>query len=199
LKKPLTTFIRDIKPRTLIIMCGLPGTFKTGIAMEISKVKKFPVLQTDAIRREVLRNEDIFDEKVASDMSKRELVYYEMFRRAEDLARNSDGLILDATFVTQKLRKIAAKIAAKCDMTLTIIQTRCLDKIAIDRILNRAKAGSPSNAITKQAYLNNKKIFEPVDLNDLKKDHPNLKILHVTVDTNPSKLSEFYITSIMEK
>lgn len=199
MKKTLTTFIHDIKPRTLILMCGLPGTFKTGIAMEISKVKGFPVLQTDIIRREVLRNEDIFDEKVASNMSKRELVYYEMFRRAEDLAKNSEGLILDATFVTQKLRKIAAKIAAKCDMTLAIIQTRCLDKVAINRILNRAKAGSPSNAITKQAYLNNKKIFEPVDLNDLKRDNPNLKILHVIVDTNHGKLSEFYVTSLMEK
>ena len=49
---------------------------------------------------EVLKNEDIFDEKVASDMDKRVMVYDEMFRLADESLKKGDGVILDATFIT---------------------------------------------------------------------------------------------------
>lgn len=53
------------------------------------------------IRLEVLKNENVFDEKVAADMGKRLSVYDELFRRADELAQKSkNGLILDATFVS---------------------------------------------------------------------------------------------------
>jgi predicted kinase len=35
-----------------------------------------------------------------------------MFKQAEILAKNGKGVILDATFVTQKLRRRAAKVAS---------------------------------------------------------------------------------------
>ena len=56
-------------------------------------------------------------------MNKRLSVYDEVFRRADELAKKSGGgLILDATFVTQELRKRAAEIAAKNNMTFVILQ-----------------------------------------------------------------------------
>jgi predicted kinase len=68
----------------------------------VSRIKGYPLLRTDLIRLEVLKNEDIFDEKVASNMDKRTLVYDEMFARTEKiLRRKGDGVIFDATFVTQ--------------------------------------------------------------------------------------------------
>ena len=67
----------------LLITCGLPGTWKTETSEEVSRIKGYPILRTDLIRLEVLKNEDIFDEKVASDMSKRAMVYDETFRRAD--------------------------------------------------------------------------------------------------------------------
>ena len=79
-----------------------------------------------------------------------------------------EGAILDATFVTQALRRRAATIADKHNLTFVILQTDCPQEVSIRRILRRSKDNYESNALTEQAYLNNKKRFEEVDLNDLK-------------------------------
>ncbi|NIO38151.1 AAA family ATPase [Candidatus Bathyarchaeota archaeon] len=194
MKEPFAEFVKvELKPGTLLITCGLPGTWKTETAEEISKIKGYPILRTDLIRLEVLKNEDIFDEKVASSMSKRELVYTEMFRRAQDLVQKGEGVILDATFVTQKLRRSAAEIATRHNMTFAILQTHCSEEVSIARILRRTKEDYESNALTRQAYLNNKKRFEPVDLDDLKKRHPQIKIVHLTVDTEYDPPEDWYV------
>ncbi len=197
MKEPFAEFVKaELKPGTLLITCGLPGTWKTETAEEISKIKGYPILRTDLIRLEVLKNEDIFDEKVASSMSKRELVYTEMFRRAQDLVQKGEGVILDATFVTQKLRRSAAEIATRHNMTFAILQTHCSEEVSIARILKRTKEDYESNALTRQAYLNNKKRFEPVDLDDLKKRHPQIKIVHLTVDTDYDPPEDWYVVGM---
>jgi hypothetical protein len=48
------------------------------------------------------------------------------------------------------------------------------------------------------AYLANKKKFEPVDIEDLKKRYPTLKILHLTVDTCRDNAKDWYVIG-MEK
>jgi len=199
LKEPFAKFIRaELKPGTLLITCGLPGTWKTETSEEISKIKGYPILRSDLIRLEVLKGQDVFDEKVASDMSKRLSVYDEMFRRAEELIQKGKGVILDATFVTQELRRRAAEIAAKHNMTFVLLQTHCSEDVSIERIMRRTKEDYESNALTKEAYYNNKKKFEPVDLGDLKKRHPQLKIMHLTVDTEHDPPEEWYVIG-MEK
>jgi predicted kinase len=199
LREPFAEFVKsELRPGTLLITCGLPGTWKTETSQEISKIKGYPILRTDLIRLEVFKNEDVFDEKVASNMSKRELVYNEMFRRAEDFVQKDEDVILDATFVTQKLRRRAAEIAAKHSVTFVILQTHCSEDASIARILRRTKENYESNALTRQAYLNNKKRFEPVDLDDLKKRHPQLEMVHLTVDTEYDPPEDWYIIG-MEK
>jgi len=200
LREPFAEFVKnELKPDTLLITCGLPGTWKTETSEEISRIKGYPILRSDLIRLEVLKNEDIFDQKVASDMSKRVSVYDEMFRRADDLAQKSkEGVILDATFVTQELRRRAAEIAAKHNLTFVILQTHCSEEASLARILKRTKEDYESNALTREAYYNNKKKFEPVDLDDLKKTYPQLKIVHLTVDTEHDPPEKWYIIG-MEK
>lgn len=200
MRKPFAGFVKsELGSDILLVTCGLPGTWKTETSQEVSKIKGCPILRTDLIRLEVLKNEDVFDEKVASNMSKRELVYNEMFRQAEDLAQKSEGVILDATFVTQELRRRAAEIAAKYSMTFVILQTHCSEKASIARILRRTKDNYESNALTRQAYLNNKKKFEPVDLNNLKKWYPQLEIVHLTVDTEYDPPEDWYVIGIEKR
>jgi len=199
LREPFAEFVKaELGPRTLLITCGLPGTWKTETSEEISKIKGYPILRTDLIRLEILKHEDVFDEKVASNMNKRELVYDETFRRAEDLAKKGKGVILDATFVIQELRRRAATIAAKYNMTFAILQTHCSEDASMRRILRRTKEKYESNALTREAYLNNKKKFESVDLDDLKQRYPQLQILHLTVDTERDPPEDWYIIG-MEK
>jgi len=200
LRKPFIEFVRtELEPGILLITCGLPGTWKTETSEEISKIKGYPILRTDLIRLEVLKNEDIFDKKVASNMSKRGLVYDETFRRADDIVQKSRCVILDATFVTQELRRRAAAIAARHNMAFVILQTHCSEDVSFARILKRTKENYESNALTKDAYLDNKKRFETVDLDDLKKSYPQLKIVHLTVDTEYDRPEDWYIIGIEER
>jgi hypothetical protein len=199
MRDPFRKFIEsELGAGVLLITCGLPGTWKTETSEGISKIKGYPILRTDLIRRELLKDEDIFNEKVASNMGKRSMVYNEMFRQADEILRKGAGVILDATFVTQSLRRRAAAIAAKHNKTFVILQTQCPREVAIARILRRTKEDYESNALTEQAYLNNKKKFEEVDLDDLKRLSPNLDIIHLIVDTQCDPPKDWYIIG-MEK
>jgi predicted kinase len=200
MKEPFLRFIEEnLKPCILLITCGLPGTWKTETSQEISRIKGYPILRTDLIRLKILKDQNIFDEKVASNLSNRERVYNEMFRQAEQLAPQSDGVILDATFFTQKLRRKAAEVAAKHDKTLVILQTRSSQETSITRILRRTKENYESNALTREAYLNNKKMFEPVDLTDLRKNYSKLDIIHLIVDTEKDLPEDWYIIGMKTK
>jgi hypothetical protein len=83
-------------------------------------------------------------------------------------------------------------------MTFAILQTHCSEEVSIARILRRTKGNYESNALTKEAYLNNKKKFETVDLDDLEKRYPKLRILHLTVDTEYDNPKDWYVIG-MEK
>jgi len=200
LRERFAEFVKsELQPGTLLITCGLPGTWKTETSEEISKIKKYPILRSDLVRLEVLKNEDVFDAKVAGNMNKRLSVYDEVFRRADDIAgKNKTGVILDATFVTQELRRRAAEIAAKHNMTFVILQTSCSEEVSVARILRRTKEKYESNALTVEAYRNNKSKFEPVDVDDLKKRYPQLRIVHLTVDTEHDPPEDWYVIG-MEK
>ena len=200
MKEPFRQFIEnELGAGFLLIACGLPGTWKTETTEEVARLKGCPLLRSDLIRREVLKNEDVFDEKVAASMDKRTMVYDEMFRRADETLSRSGCVILDATFVTQSLRKRAAAIADRHNRPLVILQTDCPQEVAVARILKRTKEDYVSNALTEQAYLNNKKRFEPVDLPELKALYPGLDIVHLTVDTRHDPPEDWYIIGVERK
>ena len=160
----------DVPKNSLLISVGLPGSWKSPVTEEIARLKGFQILRSDVIRLEVLKGEDIFDNQVASDPSRRKKVYEEMFRQAEEtLKKIRGGLILDATFFTQELRSRAAELAEKAHRTFVIAECACTEGRSIERISKRTKENYESNALTKEAYLNNKALFQPIDTADLKK------------------------------
>jgi len=201
LKEPFLKFVENelVGSGFLLIACGLPASWKTETTEEVARITGQPILRTDLIRLEVLKNEDIFDEKVASNMDKRTLVYDETFRRADEYLERGDGVILDATFITQSLRRRAAAIAAKHNLRFVILQTTCPQEVSIARILRRTRENYESNALTEQAYLNNKKKFEEVDLDDLKSLYPDLSITHLIVDTRYDPPEDWYVTAMEKK
>jgi predicted kinase len=195
MREPFRKFIKnELKNGFVLIACGLPGTWKTETTEEVQKIKGGKLLRTDIIRLEVLKNQDIFDSKVAGDMKKRTQVYDVMFEQADAAFKTDKNVILDATFVTQALRQQAAAIAAKNGVPFVILQTDCPQEVSIKRILARDKDNYVSNALTEEAYLNNKKNFEAVDLNALKQQNPKLKLIHLVVDTAQDPPEEWYIT-----
>jgi hypothetical protein len=195
MREPFSKFAKsELSQETLMITSGLPGTWKTETSEEVSKIKGFPILRSDLIRLEVLKGEDVFDAKVAGNMNKRLSVYDEMFKRADALlSKERKGLIMDATFVTQELRKRAAEIAAKHKMELAILETKCSEQASVNRIQKRTKEEYVSNALTVEAYLANKNKFEPIDVDALKKSVSGLKILHFVVDTEHDEPENWHI------
>ncbi|MDY6974396.1 MAG: hypothetical protein SV775_19085, partial [Thermodesulfobacteriota bacterium] len=72
MREPFVNFMkRELEPGTVLIACGLPASYKTETTEVIASLKGYKILRTDLIRLEVLKGEDIFDEKVASNMNKR--------------------------------------------------------------------------------------------------------------------------------
>ena len=195
MREPFRKFIKaELKPGFLLISCGLPGTWKTETTEEVAKIKGCKLLRTDLIRLEVLKNEDVFDTKVAGDMKKRTQVYDVMFQQADEALNSGNCVILDATFVTQSLRQRAAAIAAKHKVTFVILQTDCPQEVSIARILARSKEEYVSNALTERAYLENKQQFEALDIGNLKSLNPGLKVIHLVVDTARDQPEDWYIT-----
>ena len=127
------------------------------------------------------------------------MVYEEMFRRAGGILGEGGGVILDATFVTRALRRQAAAIAARHNKIFAILQTDCPQEVAVARILRRTREEYESNALTEQAYINNKKRFEELDLDGLKQLNPNLDIIHFVVDTRCDLPEDWYITAVYKK
>jgi predicted kinase len=194
MREPFADYMkRELVPDTVLIACGLPATYKTETTEVIAEIKGYKILRTDLIRLDVLQGEDIFDEKVASDMNKRQRVYDETFRRADELAGKGQGIILDATFITRTLRKRAAEIASRHHRVFVIQQTQCPPEVSLRRISERTRENYESNALTEQAYLNNKERFEPVDLDDLKNSFPSLSIVHLVIDTTSDLADEWRV------
>ncbi|NIS61372.1 MAG: AAA family ATPase [Proteobacteria bacterium] len=194
------TIASEVPKDCLLISVGLPGSWKSPVTEEIARMKGFQILRSDFIRREVLAGQDIFDEKVASNRDKRRMVYDEMLKQGEAMLRKgTGGLILDATFFTQELRSRAAKLAQEASKPLVIAECVCTEDTSIKRILKRTKENYESNALTRQAYLNNKKIFEPVDIDELKRDYADLPIIQLTIDTEFDDPPRWRVTTIKKR
>ncbi len=185
---------KELVEDALVIMCGLPATGKSTVAKSISKEKDYKILSSDILRLEALRGEDVFDQKVASNMNKRLIVYKLMFMRAEDIiTKEKKGVLLDATFIQQELRKQAASIAYKYKKPLYIIETKCSPHVAVARIKNRNRLQYESNAITEEAYFNNHKIYEPVDINDILHEFLGITIYYYSINTNARRSYDWFV------
>jgi predicted kinase len=190
----------EVPEDCLLISVGLPGSWKSPVTESIARMKGLEILRSDFIRLEVLKGKDIFDEKVASSQDNRRMVYEEMFKRAgAKLKEGIRGLILDATFFTQELRSKAAELAQGASVPLVIAECTCTKEASIKRILKRTKEDYESNALTRQAYLNNKKIFEPVDIDELKRTYTDLPIIQLTIDTEFDDPPRWRVTVIKKR
>jgi hypothetical protein len=190
----------EVPKDSVLISVGLPGSWKSPVTEEIARMKGFQILRSDMIRLEVLKGQDIFDNKVASSPENRRKVYEEMFRLAKDALETSEGgLILDATFVSQELRARAAEIAEKAHRPFVIAECACTEEKSIERILKRTKENYESNALTREAYLNNKAIFQPIDIDDLNKRVQGLSIIYLTIDTEFNNAPDWKIRKIEKR
>ncbi len=201
MEKDFSEVVKSEVPKDCVLVSvGLPGSWKSPVTEEIAKIKGFQILRSDLIRLEVLKGLDVFDNKVASNPDHRRKVYEEMFRQAKiALETNKGGLILDATFFTQELRSRAAALAMESNRSFVIAECVCTEEKSFERILKRTKENYESNALTKEAYQNNKALFQPVDIDALKKHFKLLSIIHLMIDTELDTLPGWKIRKIEKR
>jgi hypothetical protein len=83
-----------------------------------------------------------------------------------------------------------------CALRTGVVCSSAHIHINVKRHINlqkRTKEKYESNALTEQAYLNNKKRFELINLDDLKRLNANLSIVQLTVDTEKDAPEDWYI------
>ena len=90
-------------------------------------------------------------------------------------------------------------MAEKAHRAFVIAECVCTEERSIQRILKRTKEDYESNALTREAYLNNKALFQPVDIDDMKKRFKTLSIIHLTIDTEYDTPPDWKIRKIEKR
>ena len=194
LSEPLADYVnRNLKGGFVLIVTGLPGSYKTETVEEVARLTGLPILRSDLLRLDVWKGEDVFDAKIAGDMKRRTQVYDVMFEKTREVVQAGGGVLLDATFVTQELRARAAEIAAEAGLPFFIMQTSCPREVSLQRIARRSKENYESNALTEEAYENNRQKFEPVDMKSIKDGLPGLQITHFVIETSSDAAEEWSV------
>ena len=132
---------------TLVLVGGLPGTGKTGIAGKLAEQLGFPVLSSDRIRKELAGMPP--EEPVAAEFgdgiyarSWTERTYSELLSRAARLLAMGESVLIDATWASAEHRRAAAELAARTSTELVQLQCTAPAQLAASRILARGSGAS---------------------------------------------------------
>jgi len=155
----------------LIIVCGEPGVGKSSVAEYIAKLFDIfgncHVLATDEIRKELFGPEPEYTKEES------QATYDEMFDRARLRLQENENVVLDATFMLQRGRERANRLAQEHTepYNFTIVRVTCDPDTAKRRIRQREESASDADV---QVYHSIRDRFEPIELP------------HVTIDNSDS-------------
>ncbi len=136
----------------LIILAGLPGTGKSTLARELSKDLGAVHLNSDIIRKELLKERTYSEEE-------KERVYSKLLERVGEELKSEKIVIIDATFYKEELRRRVIGIVKENNSEFVIIECVLEEKIVKERIENRRKGVSEADF---EVYKKIKKEFEEI-------------------------------------
>jgi predicted kinase len=156
----------------LLVVRGLSGSGKSTLARALADLFRLELLQTDAIRRQLLpdmvpRRAEIATDGAVADgpvadgpvadgpvadwaaagtdrygIDNRQRVYDEMLRRTDALLASGRGVILDGTFLKARDRRRALDLADRCSATPLVVNCHCPRDVARQRIVTRQHEGN---------------------------------------------------------
>jgi predicted kinase len=134
-----------LQPRTLIITCGLMGSGKTSLAMELAVALRAELIRSDIIR---LEYKDSPGEGAKNPFLKGPYstavtarVYKDMADQAEKLLQAGRTVILDAGFGKRAEREVMRKLAAKCNVRFSLLLCESPRELALSRLEKRRLEG----------------------------------------------------------
>jgi len=167
---------------TLWVVCGMPGSGKSTISRELSRVFGIKVFQSDVIRKEIFgaKPGDPSDMPFEAGMYSRSatrLTYGRLLLLAQEEIEKGRSVILDATYGKQNDRIEAIRMAKDTEANIVFVECVLTENVIKERLLKR-EAGYPVSDARYRHYEDFKRRFEP--LNELGDE------MHIRVDTETS-------------
>ena len=127
----------------LAVVCGPPGTGKSTVGRAVGERRRWPVLRSDEIRREVADAAGAG----AYGPETTECTYRTMLARAEVALGLGQPVVLDATFTDPRWRRDAEALARRTSSDLVVMECRAgLDTVVARVRARRAEGLDPSEA-----------------------------------------------------
>jgi len=169
---------------TLLIMCGLTGSGKTHLAENFANKTHFNLIQSDVILKKSAglkpetRKYLKFEQGIFSQKS-RDKNYLHMVALAEKNLKQSQGVILDASFIYRRWRNLAEMMAKSLNIPYLILHCQVPKDIISKRLKLRAKNDFVSDG-RPYIYENQKRVFENFAKNE--------KVLKINTTENFEKI-----------
>ena len=152
---------------TLWVVCGMPGSGKSTISRELSRMFGIKTLNSDVIRKELFGMKPVdpsdmpFEEGIYSKGASG-LTYGKLLLLAQEEIEKGKSVILDATYGNKHHRDEVLRMARDKDANIIFIECVLKEKLLKERLSNRKTEFSVSDARPSHfEYF--KKRFEPLN------------------------------------
>jgi len=136
---------------TLWVLCGLPASGKSSLALKLSETLHLPVFQSDLVRKEgggearieagvVPYGGGIYRAEL------RQRVYGRLLASAQEQLKGGRSVVLDASFSRRKWREEAARLARDLNTSLVFVECVCGEETLRRRLEQREEAPGLSDA-----------------------------------------------------
>lgn len=149
----------------IIVVMGLPGTGKTFFAEHLATHLQATHISSDKTRNRLRK-------RGAYTPDDKNQVYQEMLALAEEILKNGQEVIMDATYSKKAHRDEVSALARRTHASLHFIQITA-DEETIERRTNQKREDSEADFAVYQLM---KKSFEPLEVPHLELDSSQSKI-----------------------
>jgi aminoglycoside phosphotransferase family enzyme/predicted kinase len=152
---------------TLWVVCGMPGSGKSTISNELSRIFRIKSFQSDVIRKELhgLKPGDFSDIPFETGIYSKgasNLTYGRLLLLAQEEIEQGRSVVLDATYSRRQYRSEALRLANDIDANIIFVECVLTENIVRERLLKR-EAGYPISDARYRHYEDFKKEFEPMN------------------------------------
>jgi len=142
----------------LLVLSGLPASGKSHLAREISRRHPFAILESDALRKALVKRPTYSQQESAR-------VFAACHALLEDLLSRGVPCLFDATNLKEAHRRPLYEIAERTGARLLIVEVRAADDVISRRLDARLRSEDPKDRseATREVYESMRRDAEPIE------------------------------------